>query len=270
MRRLLLIAVLAASPAVAQDTQTLADIRQDLSVLSVEMKKLQRELSTTGGTSVNLQGTSVLQRVDSMEAQIARLTARTEAMEHRIDSIVRDGTQRIGDLEFRLTEAVGGDLSKLGETAPLGGQAATSGAPAPAPQVESSDGPQLAVGEREDFRRAQEALASSDFQRAADLLATYGETYPGGPLVAEALVMRGKALEGLGDTREAARSYLQSYSDFPESQIAPDAVQLLGAALGKLGQIEAACQTLAQVAIKYPGAAAITSAEGEMARLGCN
>lgn len=270
MRSLLLVAVLVGSPVAAQNTQTLADIRQDLSVLSVEMKKLQRELSTTGGTNINLKGTSVLERVDSMEAQIARLTARTEAMEHRIDSIVRDGTQRIGDLEFRLTEAVGGDLSKLGETAPLGGQAASGGAPVAAPQVGNTDGPQLAVGEREDFRRAQEALAQSDFQSAADLLATYGEAYPGGPLVAEALVMRGKALEGLGDTREAARSYLQSYSDFPDSQIAPEAVQLLGTALGALGQTEAACQTLGQVAIKYPGAAAIAPAEGEMARLGCN
>ncbi len=38
----------AAVPVLAQD-QTLADIRQELSVLSVEVQRLKRELSTTGG-----------------------------------------------------------------------------------------------------------------------------------------------------------------------------------------------------------------------------
>mgnify|MGYP000635975959 CR=1 FL=1 len=35
----------------AQDAQTLADVRQELTILNVEVQKLRRELSTTGGTS---------------------------------------------------------------------------------------------------------------------------------------------------------------------------------------------------------------------------
>ena len=64
-------AVLALTPlrAKAQDDQTLADIRQELSVLFVEMQRLKRELSTTGGASVSVTGNSALDRLASMEAE---------------------------------------------------------------------------------------------------------------------------------------------------------------------------------------------------------
>ena len=51
MLRVLCVALLTAMsglPAVAQQDQTLADIRQQLSVLQVEMQKLKGELNTTG------------------------------------------------------------------------------------------------------------------------------------------------------------------------------------------------------------------------------
>jgi hypothetical protein len=39
--------------AAAQDDQTLADVRQELTVLNVEIQKLRRELSTTGTAQAN-------------------------------------------------------------------------------------------------------------------------------------------------------------------------------------------------------------------------
>ena len=44
----------------AQNDQTLADVRQELNMLFVEVQKLRRELSTTGGAAVSSGGTSVL------------------------------------------------------------------------------------------------------------------------------------------------------------------------------------------------------------------
>ncbi|MEM8581831.1 MAG: tol-pal system protein, partial [Pseudomonadota bacterium] len=92
--------------------QTLADIRQELSVLFVEVQRLRRELSTTGSPQISLPSGG-LERLDSLEAELARLTEKTEQLEFRIDQIVTDGTNRIGDLEFRLVELEGGDLSQL-------------------------------------------------------------------------------------------------------------------------------------------------------------
>ena len=93
----------------AQDAQTLADVRQELTVLNVEVQKLRRELSTTGGASVAVTGGSVLERVNAMESELQRLTSKTEELENRINRVVTDGTNRIGDLEFRLVELEGGD-----------------------------------------------------------------------------------------------------------------------------------------------------------------
>ena len=50
----------------AQQEQTLADIRQELTVLFVEIQKLNRKLSTTGGANVQIGG-DTLDRVDGIE-----------------------------------------------------------------------------------------------------------------------------------------------------------------------------------------------------------
>ena len=78
---LLAFALGSASPATAQDG-TLADIRQELSSLYVEILKLQRELSA-GGSAEPVIGGDVLQRVDAIEGELRRLTASTEQLEFR-------------------------------------------------------------------------------------------------------------------------------------------------------------------------------------------
>ncbi|MEP3676103.1 tetratricopeptide repeat protein [Sulfitobacter sp.] len=263
--------VLGAVPmgAAAQDAQTLADIRQELGTLNTEMSRLTRELSTTGTGGVSTLPASVLERVSAMESELARMTAKTEELEFRINRIVTDGTRRIADLEFRLVELEGGDITTLGETTTLGGAdqpVAPEPAPAPAPQTTSG---QLAVGEQLDFERAQEALASGDFRTAADQLATFNETYPGSPIASQVDLLRGDALQGLGDTREAARAYLASFGATPTGTTAPEALFKLGASLGTLGQTNEACVTLGEVSGRFPDSAFAGQAQGEQAKLGC-
>ena len=254
----------------AQDTQTLADVRQELTVLNVEVQKLKRELSTTGGVSVDTGGGSVLERVNAMESELQRLTSKSEELENRINRIVADGTSRIGDLEFRLVELEGGDISTLGETSTLGGADQTSSqAPLMAPAT-PTDTASLAVGEAADFERAQAALASGDFRGAADQFATFNQTYPGGPLAAEADLRRGEALNSLGDPREAARAFLASFTADPVGPVAPASLFELGRALGVLGQTQEACVTLSEIAVRFPDSPAVAQAEGERAKMGCS
>ncbi|MEM0948611.1 MAG: tol-pal system protein YbgF [Pseudomonadota bacterium] len=258
---------LAATGALAQSgDQTLADIRQDLTVLNVEVQGLRRELSTTSAPDVpNLQGTSVLQRIDAIEAELQRLTAATEALDNRVNRIVQDGTNRIGDLEFRLIELEGGDISTVGTTLPLGGGEDLP--PAPAPATES--GAELAVGEQIDFDRAREAYDAGSYETAAIQFGTFTETYTTGPLTAEAHFWRGRSLSALGDVSGAARAYLQSFSGDPASAIAPQSLLQLGLALDALGQMEEACVMLGEVTNRFP--ASDTSIEAQTARadMGC-
>ena len=130
---------------------------------------------------------------------------------------------------------------------------------------------QLAVGEEADFRAASEALEQGEYQRAVELFAAFDQAYPGSPLAAQAHLSRGRALDGLGDTREAARAYLASFTGNSTGEVAPVALYELGAALGRLGQASQACVTLAEVSARFPTAnGPVEDARREMANLGCS
>ncbi|MEM7631882.1 MAG: tol-pal system protein YbgF [Pseudomonadota bacterium] len=253
-------------PGAAQDA-TLADIRQELTVLYVEVQKLKRELSTTGGATSTVGVGSPLDRINAIESELQRLTGKTEELEFRIGRVVSDGTNRVGDLEFRLCELEAScDIAALGDTPTLGGGAAPTTPPVASPAQPET---QLATQEKADFERAQGALASGDFRAAADQFAAFNQTYPGGPLSVEAELRRGEALEGLGDVREGARAYLSAFSLDQQGPNAAEALFRLGAALGRLGQSTEACVTLGEVGVRFPGSASVTDAQDAMRNIGC-
>jgi tol-pal system protein YbgF len=270
MRRVLLLALsLALAPVGSQaQEETLADIRQQLTVLYVEMQRLKRELSTTGSPSLAIGG-GALDRINAIEAELQRITEKTEQMENRINLVVRDGTNRIGDLEFRLVELEGGDISALGETTTLGGEdSAPQVAAAPAPSA-TTPGAQLAVGEQQDFDRAKAAYDGGDYETAQIQFATFAETYTGGPLSAEAHFWRGKSMSALGNSSGAARAFLEAFSGNTEGAIAPDALFELGVALDALGQSDEACTMLNEVQVRFPSSAATVKAQLAEADMGC-
>lgn len=249
--------------------ETLADIRQELSFLYVEIQNLKREQSTTGVTqTLTTGGDTEIQRLDALEAELQRLTGKVEKLQFRVNRIVKDGTNRIGDLEYRLVKLEGGDVSKLGETTTLGGDASKVVVPVvPQPQPGTQD---LAVAEKGDFDAAKAAYDKGDYKKAADLFAAYGTTYPGGSLTAEAYYWRGQALAELNDWSNAARSFLQSFSATPDSPFAPKALFRLGVSLDKIGQRDEACLTLNEVGVRYPGSESDTNAKTKMTALGCS
>ncbi|NVO25128.1 tol-pal system protein YbgF [Donghicola mangrovi] len=269
--------VLATSvPAVAQqaDAATLADLRQQLSVLHVDIQRLKRELSTTGAPGGGTQGGTLLSRVDSIEAEMTRLTNRVEELGHRVETVVESGTNRVNDLNFRLCELEPGcDVSTLQDMPRLGGADASANMPvSPIAPAGGAAAPttELAMSEQADFDSAQAAYAEGRFADAAAGFATFVETYPGSPLTADAHLGRARALKQVQDTRESARAYLQAFSTDPEGPGAAEALTGLGTALGALGQNNEACVTLSEVSVRFPGDPAVADATDAMGRLGCS
>ncbi len=265
--------------AMAQDSGTLADIRQELSVLSVELKKLRREMNTTGSPGQPSGGGSVMDRVDSIESEIQRLTGKTEELEFRIERVVTDGTNRLGDLEFRICELEPDcDISNFEPGSTLGGDVSSERSTAGIIPPDANDdetgasdsGAQLAVGERDDFERARAAFEAGDFEDAAEQFAAFQQTYPGGPLSGRAGLLRGEALDSADRKSDAARAYLETFSADPGGDEAPEALFRLGRSLGELGQADDACVTLGQVAERYPDADSVSDARAEMERLDCS
>jgi tol-pal system protein YbgF len=272
MRRALLLAVILglAGPALAQDrTQTLADIRQDLTQLNAEVQSLRRELSTSGNSGLDLSGPGITGRLDAIEAELSRLTSQTEALQNRVDRVVTDGTNRIGDLEFRLVELEGGDLGALGTTSTLGGGELPQTAAPATPAEPATGGPQLAVSEEADFRRAKDAYDAGDYAQSVTLFQTFTDTYLGGPLTGVAHFLRGEALTKLGQDTAAARAYLESFSGSPQSDVAPAALLQLGLSLNRLGQQSEACVTLGEVTARFPASPASIEAQAARANIGC-
>lgn len=266
------IAMLAGLPVMAQDSQSLADIRSELGQLSGQIQGLRQELVSSGASGIQAAGgASALQRMDTMEASLSQLTARTEELQNRINRVVADGTNRVGDLEFRLCEIEEGcDISSIGQTQPLGGAAATAPSASPQPEpAPASGGADLAMNEQSDFDRARGVLDQGDFPRAAELFATFAQSYPGGPLSDDALYLRGEALEKSGQTADAARAWLEAFSTYPEGDKAPESLMKLGVTLGQLGQKSEACTTLSQVSERYSASNAAAEARSQMATLGC-
>jgi tol-pal system protein YbgF len=272
-RALIFALVLLALPAPAALAQsrsgTLADIRQELSVLWVEIQRLRTELSTTGGPS-GTAGGSTLERVDAVESELRRLTRATEDLQIRVDSIVSDGTNRIGDLEFRLCELEDDcDIGSLGDTPTLGGGSAPVATPA-LPVTSGSNGPRLAEAEQSDFDRAMAAYDEGDFAGAAQGFQAYTDTYPGGALSAEAHFWRGEAEAAQGAWNRAARAYLASFSGAPDAPRAPESLYRLGTSLNELGQRDEACLTLGEVEVRYPASPIVLDSRAAMTRIGCN
>ena len=278
LRWLVISAAVLAAPALAQDrAQTLADIKTELGQLMAEFNALKSETVATGAAGGSFGTGDTLQRMDSIEAELMRLTSRAEEIELRLNRVVSDGTNRLGDLEYRLCEVTEGcDPANLPETPVLGGDA---GAAAPAAAAEpaagtgaapaADAGPELAMGEQADFDRAKEVLGQGDFRTAADLFATFAQSYPGGPLSQEAAFLRGEALRQLGDTAGSARAYLDAFSGKPDGSFAAESLLKLGQALGDLGQTADACVTLAEVPARFPGTIHASNADLSRQGLGC-
>jgi tol-pal system protein YbgF len=254
----------------AAGAETVADIRAELALLSSQIQEIRAALVQSGAASgLPTDPASALTRLDQLEAELRRLTNRVEVLSNDLGRVVAEASNRIGDIEFRLTELEGGDVSLLGQPEPLGGGLTAPAAPAAPPATAAPDTGALAATERSDFEAAVAAAEAGEHARAAALFDSFLATYPGGPLTAEAQFRRGEALAAQADWRGAARSFLDAFSGTPEGPYAPHALLQLAISLGRLGQTEEACLTLDEIGIRYPGSEVTAAVPGEKQALNC-
>jgi tol-pal system protein YbgF len=274
--------------------QSVADIREELTLLSRQVQEVRQALVATGSArGLPQDPATAFQRLDQLENVLRRLTNRVDVLTNDLNRVVQDASNRVDDIEFRLTELEGGDVSLLGRGEPLGGgltqpqippvaaltegQAAAPGFPPPSVGAGGSLGvlprageaPQLAVGEQAEFEAAKTAYEAGRHDEAITKLTAFLEAYPVGPLAAEAQQMKADALASEGNWREAARTYLDAFSGAPDAPQAPQALHGLAVSLARLGQTEEACLTLTEVDIRYPGSAVASDVADTRRSLGC-
>lgn len=248
-----LFAVMLAVPAGAD---TVADLRADLGALTGAVAELARELSSGAATAQPGYDGPLLDRVDRMEAVLADLTGRIEQLEFRIRRAIDDASNRLGDLEFRLTELEGGSTEGL--SPPALGQPVTDSAQ-----------PQLAAGEQRAFEDAMALAATEQPEAAAAALTRFIDTYPGSPLGAEASFKLAELNRALGREPDAARAYLNLYMAAPDGPDAPRALLALGESLGRLDQAAEACAMFDELRSRFPGSDEATRSKSAGAQFDC-
>lgn len=265
-----IVAILAAAgPAVSQiwtGAGSTDDLQYRLSIIDAQLADIRARLgvapSTGGGAPATGAGSDVILRVNRLEAEIRMLTGKIEQMEFEQRSVAEDATRRFGDIEFRLTELEGGDISILAPVQPLGGGGTGSVVAA---------GPEVSISERGDLDRAIEDVKQGRFDLGEDRLRGFLTAYPGSPLEAEALYWLGESQFVRGAFQNAARSYLNGYNADRGSAIASKNLYRLGVTLGRLGQLNEACLTLREVRNQFPTGPADTlnAADAESSALNC-
>lgn len=250
--------VLAMSLTAPAHADTVADLRADLGALTGAVADLARELSSGEGASQPGYDGRLLDRVDRMEAALADLTRRTEELEFRIRRAIDAASNRLGDLEFRLTELEGGSTEgltpqRLGETHRETGAAQ----------------PQLAAGEQQAFDDAIALLDNDQPRAAAAALSQFIKTYPGSPLGAEASFKLAELNRALGREPDAARAYLNLYMAAPDGPDAARALLALGESLGRLEQTTEACAMFDELRSRFSNSPEAAQSEDARARLAC-
>lgn len=255
---------------------TLADLRADLNALKSALTALRAELLASGKKGFDAAGgDAAIDRMNAMEARLSQLTGEVEQLQNRVRRITRDATNRIGDIEFRICEMEEGcDLGAL-TTPDLGDQPAP--AAIPSPEKHSAVTTPLArrntastAAERAAFDTAQAALTRGDLAGAADLFGALATTHAGGPLTAEALYLRGAALDAMGARPEAAKAMLESFAADPKGDRAPESLLSLSRLMGDMGKTEESCLFLAELSRRFATTASAQEASRRMEAAACD
>jgi TolA-binding protein len=233
--------------------------------------------SSEPGVAATTPLTDLLTRMDSLEAQVARLTAQNEEMANR---------QR--QLEARLvaspataaaTTTVPTPATPAAAPAPLAGKSATAsnlsamaGAAAdraadrvgearaatpahPSAQriaaVKAVIKPQTANGAFDDYTYGFRLYTAKFYPEAAQQLKLYIDKYPRDAHISHARNLLGRAYLDDGKPRDAAPWFLMNYKTDPQGPRAADSLLNLAAAMRQLGDNSRACIALNEFAANY-------------------
>jgi TolA-binding protein len=277
-------------PALAQNADQEARLRK----IEAELRAVQRtvfpggdgrfftpEVSTAqGGTPAPAATTTtavsdMLVRLDSIETQLARITAHEE-----------ENANTIADLKARLAALEVADTNAVNPQAPVGGVSATAitAAPAPTPALATASSgatrpaaaaPPAATGPSAERVAAVSAIAKPDtgdagsdeytygfrlweakyYPEAQQQLRKYVETYPKDSQISYGRNLLGRAFLDAGQAREAATWFLQNYQADKNGARAGDSLLFLAEAMVQMKDNSRACIALAEFGDTYPALA---------------
>jgi TolA-binding protein len=283
--------VVAAAPASAQDRQD-SRIRK----LESEVKALQRKVfpgpdgtyfepevvtPPAGGVS---QGpslpiatttplTDVLQRLDSIEAQLSQLTARSEVTENalskleaRVDALEKAGAAAAAPLppgDATIDQPTGAIPVPASDSPPAQSRPPAKTTPASATKpaarpsaarlakVQAVAKPDTGNPGDDEYSYGFRLWEAGLYPEAQQQLKLYVDKYPRDPEISYGRNLLGRAYLDNGDPRAAAPYFLDNYQKDPNGARAPDSLLFLAESMMALKDNTRACRALAEFGDKY-------------------
>jgi len=282
-----LMAVLMAttSPAAAQA----ASLEPRVKKLESEMKAVQRKVfpgasdrffepeisapaanATPDGVAASAPLTDLLQRVDTLETQITRLTAQTEENGFKIGQLEK----RLMQLEEQAKAAAASAAAPAPGTAvpaatpgagtaatrPATPVAATTAAAAPSAErvaaVSKIEKPQSADAGEDAYLYGYRLWEAKFFPEAQAQLRFTLDKHPKHKRSSYTRNLLGRAYLDDGKPSAAAKMFAENYEKEPKGDRAPESLYFLGESLIKLNEKPKACVAFAELAEVYPDVAA--------------
>lgn len=294
-----------AGPALAQNTETMAEAR--LRKIEAEVAALQRKVfpggdgtffpqiqpaqtaSAAGGTPASTPATDMLARMDSLESQVARLTAQIEEnsnkigkMEGRLAALEAARTSAVGEGTLVSTPAVsapGIAITPAPKPAPTATSApsatkpavTTTAKPAASPPakpvatgpsatrlaaVRAIEKPQTADAADDDYSYGFRLWEAKFYPEAQQQLKMYLQKYPRHARASFARNLLGRAYLDEGNLDEAGKWFYENYKVDKAGARAPDSVLYLAETWLRKKDNNRVCIALAQFVDDYPAEAA--------------
>lgn len=184
-----------------------------------------------------------------------------------------DRSQQLSTLNTPAQGTQGGPLD-LSQIARGNGATATGSTPAPGSGTLQFSGSvnSLLTGEpTSDYNAIYGLMVDGNYPAATEGFDTFVGMYPDHELTANAQHWLGESLLAQRQYESAAQAFLKSYSDFPESELAPESLLKLGTALTGMGNASAACETYEQLlaTFQFAAPALLEQAKAQQKRDNC-
>ena len=266
----------AASGRIERLEQQITDLRGVVAAVETLAK------SNSGGGSgyAAAGGGANSEQVRQLSEQIADLTQRIERLEARLGEggggggVAPQAMPR-PDAGYGASPAPGFEDKQ--PLAPLGAPAAPAYAPrqqqsavAPHPAAPAAaaaaSGPARAL-----FDQGYGALNRREYAAAEGYFQQFLEQYPADPLAGNAQYWLGESAFVSGEYKTAAARFLKTFTTYPPSERAPEALLKLAISLRRLGNNSDACATFGELAQRYPKAPqnVLSRADAEKKRANC-
>ncbi|MFT4027576.1 MAG: hypothetical protein QM676_12355 [Novosphingobium sp.] len=289
-----------AVPALAQDSSADARIRR----LEAEVRDLKRATgaagtvapqavpattSTASGTPASTPVADLLARMESIESQLARLTAQNEESGNKLRLLeerlaANEAATKAAAARAQST-AGADDTASSSNLAVMTGPAARptpapAATPVPAPArtpppkpaaaaakpaaptaqrvagVRAVVKPQTGDAAEDEYTYGFRLWEAKYYPEAQQQLKLFIDKYPRSTRVSYARNLMGRALLEEGKPRDAASWFLQNYQANKQGDRAPDSLLYLGEAMSRMKDSSRACIALAEFAETYPREAA--------------